>query len=176
MILTEVVDVTEVTDAQRGNCIPMFEVILPNNRPGEEIEHMSDCHAVGQSREKPKETGDRNGPKSPAIVTGKAAPPVPPPDRLGREIATGTDAGIGSCNTVGTSQTGKHAPPSHPSDNRSTDGGKEQSTDGGHSKPLCKAPPAHLLEPIKPQWKEPKAAEEAPWEMGIGTRLKNQGT
>ena len=93
IILNEVVDVTEETVAQRGNCIPMFEMNLQhNNRRDHAIEDVISCQAVGRSRDKGEETNERNGPKSAAIVMGKAARPHPPPDQLRRGAAEGTEA------------------------------------------------------------------------------------
>ena len=104
MILTEVVDIAELTDAQDGNCIPMIEMNIPHNRKDQAIENITSCQAVGQSQEKRDHTGEQNSSKSAAFLKGRAAPAVPPADRIQHSKPKGTETGTDGCDTAEMSQ------------------------------------------------------------------------
>ena len=190
MILTEVVDIAEVPDAQDGTCIPMIEMHIPHNRKQQAIEE--------------------------TFLMEKAPPPVPPSDGVQVSKAKGTSAGADACHTAGMSQTCKH-PAVAPADRmqHSEPKDKETGTDGcdtaemsetckppptlqqsnhrnaaidqthsanaGHTSPSFKPPPPNVPPPPKmlaadkAQWTDPRKTEQQKCpEMELDTRTEHQ--
>ena len=161
MILTKVVDVTEVTDAHRENCIPMLEVDLQrSNRGDHAIEDNNSCQAAGQSGEWGEEAVGRNGPKAGTIIVGKPAPPQSPPVPSCEEAGGRREEVIGSCPTATTSGTSKPPPPLPPSQLKEEVFEKTQNADEGQSKIGFKAPPPNVLGPHATQSEELKTTQE----------------